>query len=156
MQKIITCTHCGKTVPANPRLKSEQIYCNNKACQNIRKKLWYQQKLATDPGYAKRQKECKKQWRKNKPAHRYQNQYRQTHPEYVEKNRIQQRLRNQKRQKSNSKDASKKIVKIDTFELGRDKTSIYQLKILNHNLPEKIVKIDTLIVQLHKYQPISP
>jgi hypothetical protein len=85
MQKTITCIHCGETVPANPRLKKDQNYCNKKACQNERKRVWYQAKIASDTEYLERQKECKKQWRKKKPAHKYQNQYRHTHPDYVKK-----------------------------------------------------------------------
>lgn len=78
--------------------------------------------------------------------------YRKTHPDYAEKNRIQQRERNRKRKKSNTEKQSKKIVKSDAFELETEKSTIYQMKILSPNKSEKIVKSDAFIVQLQKYQ----
>jgi hypothetical protein len=127
MQKMIECQNCGAKVPANPRLKGNQRYCHKVACQTARKSQWYRRKLVSDAEYAERQKECKQNWRKNKPSHQYQTHYRQTHPEYVETNRQQQRSRNKKR-------------RISTNE----KTS------------EKIVKIDALLVQLQPYQATRP
>ena len=57
MQKTIKCKHCGKIVPANPRLKGNQEYCNQKACQNARKRANKEQRKKADPeGFAKRQK----------------------------------------------------------------------------------------------------
>ncbi len=156
MQTTVTCINCGQVVPANPRLKTGQSYCNDKACQNVRKKQWYQQNLAADPAYAERQKECKKQWQKNKPGHLYQKQYRQANPDYVEKNRIQQKLRNQNRQKTTAESDVEKIVKIDTSGPETEKTTLYQMTILTPNVSGKIVKIDTLLVQIQKYQgPVS-
>lgn len=155
MQKTITCIHCRDVVPTNPCLKGDQDYCNKKACQNARKRSWYQTKIDSAPEYAKRQKECKKRWRKNKPAHKYQNHYRQTHPEYVENNRQKQQQRNRKRRLSNNKDASQKIVKIDTLALSDEKPNIYEMKILTPNVSKKIVKIDALIVQLQAIRGIE-
>lgn len=82
--------------------------------------------------------------------------YRKTHPDYTEKNGIQQRARNQKRKKSDPEKTPKKIVKSDTLELKTEKTNIYQMQILFPNKSEKIVKSDALIVQLQKYQPENP
>lgn len=154
MQKMITCTNCDQTKPANQRLKGPQFYCNSKPCQNARKNAWRQQKKATDPeACAKQQKTSNERWRKNKPAHLYQSDYRETHPEYVKKNKIEQRQRNQKRQKFDSAKALKKIVKSDTFCSEIEKTDIYRMKILTPNVSEKIVKSDAFVVQLQKYQP---
>ncbi len=115
MQKMIIYVHCKREVPANPRLKGNQRYCNLPACQNARQKEWYQNKIESDPDYAARQSECKRNWRENKPVHAYQTRYRLDHPEYVKKNREKQRARNRKRRLLEKQNELKKIVKIDTF-----------------------------------------
>ena len=162
MQKTITCIHCGDIVFPNPRLKGNQSYCSKKACQNARKLVWYQAKIASDPEYAQRQQQCKKSWREKKPANKYQDQYRQTHPDYVKKNREQQKERNRRYRLLAKENASKKIVKIDALSsssLTNEKSNIYEMKILTPNVSEeivKIVKIDTLIVQIQPRQGIAP
>jgi len=159
MQKTITCIHCGDIVFANPRLKGNQSYCNKKGCQNARKRVWYQAKIASDSGYAERQQQCKKSWRENKPANKYQDLYRQSHPDYVKKNREQQKQRNKNYRLLVKENASKKIVKIDALSSltsTNEKSNIYQMKILTPNVSEKIVKIDTLIVQIQSWQQVAP
>jgi hypothetical protein len=152
MQKMITCVHCGRKVLANPRLKGNQSYCNLTACQNARKKKWYQQKIDSDPDYAARQKECKRIWRKNKPAHVYQKRYRETHPNYIVKNREQQRERNRKYCLLEKQNEARKIVKIDTLSGLPREPKKYIMKIVTPNLYQKIVKIDALVVELQEYQ----
>jgi hypothetical protein len=157
MQQTITCVCCGKTVPANPLLKGEQKYCNDNGCQNERKRIWYQHKLATDPQYANRQKRCKRRWRQQKPARWYQNHYRQTHHDYSQKNRDQQRERNRRRQKQPANlDAPAKIVKIDALAISEEQSTIYEMKILTRDASKRIVKIDPLLVQLSLYQKLKP
>jgi hypothetical protein len=157
MQKTITCKNCSKTVPANPRLKGNQEYCNAKECQNARKRANKEQRKAADPeGFAKREKKKNETYNKNKPMHQYMDNYRQTHLDYTKKNRIQQRRRNRKRKKFDPEKMPKKIVKSDTLEIDTEKTGIYQMQILFPNESEKIVKSDALIVQLQKYQPENP
>lgn len=155
MQKTITCINCGEVVAANPCLKGNQSYCNKKACQNARKRAWYQAKIASDSEYAERQQQCKRRWRKNKPAHKYQNHYRQIHPDYVQKNREQQKERNRKYRLLIKQNASQKIVKIDALSSSSssvEQSNIYEMKILTPNVSQKIVKIDTLIVQIQPCQ----
>ncbi len=155
MQKAITCINCGEVVAANPCLKGDQSYCNKKACQNARKRAWYQAKIASDSEYAERQQQCKKRWRENKPAHKYQNHYRQTHPDYVKKNREQQKERNRNYRLLIKENASQKIVTIDALSSSFssvEKSNIYEMKILTPNVTQKIVKIDTLIVQIQPCQ----
>jgi len=43
-----------------------------------------------------------KRWRDAYPAHEYQKQYRETHPDYVDRNRELQKERNNKREKEQS------------------------------------------------------
>jgi hypothetical protein len=155
MQKMIHCIHCGREVPPNICLKGTQNYCHLPTCQNARKRKWYQQKIDSDPDYAARQKECKINWRKNKPAHAYQKRYRETHPAYVIKNREQQRKRNQKRRFLEKQKERQKIVKIDTLSGMLRKTKRYKMRVLTPNVSEKIVKIDALVVELQEYQEVG-
>ena len=48
MQAKFICKNCGKEKQANPRLKSNQRYCNEQACQRARKAEWHKRKMATD------------------------------------------------------------------------------------------------------------
>ena len=149
MAKTIICKNCGKEVPANIRLKGTQEYCSDPVCQRARKAVWQRAKLARDADYRVRQKQCVKSWQKNKPAHKYQDQYRQDHPGYVAKNREQQRIRNQKRRQ---KIRQQKIVKMDALQIQPEKTKDYIMTQYKMDASKKIVKMDTLLVQLTAFQ----
>ena len=112
MAKIIICKNCGKEKPANIRLKGTQEYCSAVKCQRARKAAWQRAKMDRDADYRDRQKQCVKNWQKNKPVHKYQNQYRQEHEDYVAKNREKQRIRNQKHRHQT---VQEKIVKMDAL-----------------------------------------
>lgn len=153
MQQTFECSRCKKLMPVNPRLKGEQKYCGCQACQNERKRIWYRNKLATDSKYAQRQKKCRKHWRKAKPNHKYMNQYRQTHPDYTQRNRDQQQKRNQRlRNKQNKLTPSEKIVNIDPLEIASAQPKVYEMKILTPDASKKIVNIDALLIELSVYQ----
>ncbi|MBS4067319.1 MAG: hypothetical protein KGZ62_01815 [Sulfurimonas sp.] len=87
------CAHCGCPLDLNGRTKN-QSYCGNKECQRARKRLWQKQKRATDPDYKANQKECQKAWVEKNPD--YWRNYRKEHPEYVERNRLLQKVRRSK------------------------------------------------------------
>lgn len=152
MSKYIICSGCKRHVKANPRLKGNQKYCGSIECQRERKRRWYSNKITTDHSYAAKQKESKQKWRKEKPSHQYQKRYREEHPEYQEKNRLKQRERNKERKLSEEEIKREKIVKIDALFSTDSKTKSYAMKILTPGIPEKIVKIDTLIVQLQEIE----
>jgi len=102
MPGTFTCRHCGKTLPRNPRLKKnkKQTYCNEPACKQAKKKsARKKERYHTDPTYRQRHLDRQKQWRSNRPAHEYQKQYRETHPEYADRNRELQTKRNCERKK---------------------------------------------------------
>jgi hypothetical protein len=94
MQIKLLCKNGGHEVDANPRLKGNQLYCGDPECQRARKRAWQKNKMATDRKYRRKQIAGLVRWRKEHALHRYQKQYRLDHPEYVEKNREKQRLRN--------------------------------------------------------------
>jgi len=149
MAKTIICKNCGKEKPANIRLKGAQEYCGDPDCQRARKAAWQRAKKAKDGDYRYRQEQCAKNWRENKPAHKYQNQYRQNHPGYVAKNREQQRVRNQKRR---DQAGQQKIVKMDALQNQPEKTMAYIMTQYKMDASKKIVKMDTLLVQLKAFQ----
>jgi len=99
MPGTFTCRHCGKTLPRNPRLKKnkKQSYCNAPECKQAKKSARKKERYQKDPSYRQRHLNQQKKWRASRPAHEYQKQYRESHPEYVDRNRKLQSSRNCKR-----------------------------------------------------------
>jgi len=102
--------------------------------------------MKTDSVYRSRQKKSKERWRKNRPSHQYQDEYRTTHPDYAEDNRKQQQKRNRKRSfKLSQKHLDQKIVKMDALT---QQSPVYVMNSFKQDAStQKIVKMDTLIVQ---------
>ena len=148
MQAKFICKNCGKKKQANPRLKGNQKVCSEPACQRARKADWHKKAMATDAIYRAQQLDCLKQWRKHRPLHQYQRQYRQNHPEYIKDNRKKQKIRNQKRQKTRET-----IVKMDA--LDKLKSDTYLMTPFTVDASGKIVKMETLLVELQTLQAIS-
>jgi hypothetical protein len=96
MPTTFRCQNCGLEKDVNYRLK-EQQYCNKAACQRVRKRNYHKQKMAADEKYRREHLQSIKDWRTYRPLAQYQRTYRERHPDYVQKNREQQRRRNQKR-----------------------------------------------------------
>lgn len=146
----LICKSCGLHKPPNLRLKGIQLYCGDAKCQRVRKRAWQKEKIATDAHYREQHLASQKRWRKQRPLHRYQAQYRQTHLPYVEKNREQQRRRNQQRRKSAAANAAQGelIVKMDA--LADIKSGTY---LLTPYASPMIVKMDACLVQLQLLQP---
>jgi hypothetical protein len=99
MTPTITCINCGAVVPRNPRLK-KQKYCSGKDCQKAMRRSWKKKAYAKNKSYRKKHLDTQATWREQRPAHAYQQQYRESHPEYVNRNRELQRTRNKKRQRA--------------------------------------------------------
>ncbi|MCI0695672.1 hypothetical protein L0337_27175 [candidate division KSB1 bacterium] len=156
MQITITCKNCGHEVPANFRLKGSQLYCGDPKCQRARKRAWQKNKMTTDTKYRRKQITCLKRWRKEHLLHRYQKQYRDNHPEYVEENRETQRLRNDKRRQRVQLTPLEKIVKMDTFQNQPIKSGFYWLAPHAMGASQKIVKMDALLVELKTFHDDSP
>ena len=106
MNRTIQCAHCGNRLEPNPRVK-DQSYCNKKECQRARKRKWQQQKLLSDPDYKANQRDCQRKWHECHPG--YYKQYRESHPESCERNRLMQRYRNSRRR------PRQRIAKMDAF-----------------------------------------
>ena len=150
MSKTFKCRHCHRWCKRNPRIKGVQKYCGSRECQNVRKKKWDRYQRLKNPDYRKRRRTSNQRWRDKYPGHKYQEEYRESHPDYCKENRRQQVSRNQNRQ---TPAIPPKIVKTDA--LTSESVALQGLYVL---LPykkavkktdtKKIVKTDALIVQI--------
>lgn len=151
MPPTFRCLGCDHDKPVNPRWKRPQQYCGEPDCQRARKRVWQQEKRRSDDGYRDRQHAGLVKWRSEDHGlrlSRYQQQYRESHPQYVEKNRAQQRLRNRARR---NRDASTKIVKMDALPQTLVPSGFYLLTPCSLNASAKIVKMDAFVVALQVF-----
>jgi hypothetical protein len=100
--------NCRRPFVRDPRVK-DQRYCSKKECQRLRKRRWQKEKMKTDPDYRKNQQESQQCWVEQNRD--YWRKYRANHPPYVERNRLLQKGRDQKRRRQMlaKMDASKEI-----------------------------------------------
>ena len=96
MISTFICHHCGKLVPRNPRIK-KQKFCSSRACQNTRRYTITKARVTKSSECRCLRRARNKRWRDNYPAHEYQKEYREKHPEYVKRNSELQKGRNKKR-----------------------------------------------------------
>ncbi len=85
------CKHCGRSFILTSR-HPNQKYCSQKECQRVRKTDWQRRKLAGDEDYRINQADCRANWASQHPG--YWKQYREKHPEYVQRNKEKQLKRN--------------------------------------------------------------
>ncbi len=131
------CLACGSQFRLLPQVP-EQNHCSEPACQRERRKLWQRLKRATDPAYRDNQARAQKAWLDRHPG--YWSQYRDSHPEYVERNREHQTARNANRKEGNV------IAKMDASRDPRPLPSgTYRLSMVQDG---QIAKMDEWIVQI--------
>jgi len=90
----IPCCHCAEFFTPSPRHKN-QIYCMKPECRRAKKAAWKRNKMRTDPDYRYNHKLANQKWARAHPD--YWKNYRLEHPEYVQRNRILQTVRNRRR-----------------------------------------------------------
>jgi hypothetical protein len=89
------CHFCHVSFLINPRVGERQKTCGSQACQKALKAANNLRWRKSNPEYYRRDFDRLKDWLVD---HRgYLNTYRQTHPDYVAKNRIAQRLRDRRK-----------------------------------------------------------
>ena len=143
------CRCCGKRIGRNPRLKIKQLYCGNPICQKARKNFWERERIKEDAEYRQKRLTQKAAWRKHRPGHEYQRDYRKETPGYVELNRKQQQMRNKSALKADPGVCTGDIVKTDALFAGSVVCSgIYELLPYKTGRGKKIVKTDTLLVEI--------
>lgn len=87
------CASCGKLFLPRPQVP-QQSYCSAPDCQRERRRQWQQFKLQTDPDYQDNQARAQQAWSRRNPD--YWREYRESHPKYVDRNRVLQHDRNTK------------------------------------------------------------
>lgn len=92
------CRYCQQVFQASP-YHPQQLVCSRPDCQRRRRHDYHRQKIASDPVYRQVCLESPRKWREAHPD--YWKQYRQGHPQQVERNRRQQRVRDQRRRQAN-------------------------------------------------------
>jgi hypothetical protein len=87
------CASCGRSF--RPRAQvPQQRYCGMAACQRERRRRWHQNKLRSDDDYRANQAQAQQAWA---GSHRdYWRDYRARHPDYTERNRLEQRRRDRR------------------------------------------------------------
>ncbi len=135
------CVHCGCEFEPNPRLK-EQKYCGRKECQLARRRIYQSVKMRTDPIYKDNQRNCQKDWHERHPG--YYRKYRKKNPQYTEKNRAQQRLRDMRRRKNGLVNL---LAKMDSLSdpLHRRSGGLFKLIPKDREL---LAKMDSFTVEL--------
>ena len=146
MISTFICLHCGKELSRNPHIKDGQKYCSAKECQKVRKQTWDKEHYNSDRTYRYKRLSSQKIWRKKRPSHEYQKNYRKMHPEYVNRNRELQRNRNKKCKKPVEKDLSSIIVNTDASFTHPLTDGTYAL--IQVTKGGKIVNTDTLMVRM--------
>jgi len=141
MISTFVCQHCGKNFPCNPRVKN-QNYCCDKECRRASRRAWKNRNYAANKSYRQKCQRGQSAWREKRPAHQYQSEYRETHPEYVRRNRELQRERNKKRKK----DQVPMIVNRNTLSPQPSDDGTYVLMPIKNG---KIVNRNTFMVRMH-------
>lgn len=88
------CPYCQQVFQP-VRYHPQQVVCSQSPCQRQRRHDYQRQKITSDPVYRQVSRDSSQKWRAAHPG--YWKQYRQHHPEQVERNRQRQQRRDQKR-----------------------------------------------------------
>ena len=137
----IPCCCCGDFFVPSPRHKN-QVYCLSPACRRARKAAWKRNRMQTDPDYRYNHKLSNQAWAKAHPG--YWKEYRWRHPEYAERNRILQSVRNRRRSCRGKPEASNDLIaKVDAsiFRKNRMVGQFYLVPV--------IAKVDALKVNIY-------
>lgn len=130
------CAACGAAFRPRPQTP-EQCYCSAKACQRERRRNWQLAKHRSDTDYRENQARAQRAWCERNPD--YWRDYRQAHPEYLERNRARQRDRN-------SRQRERVIAKMDASQPNFPLPSgIYRI---SPAPPIGIAKIDAWTVEI--------
>lgn len=88
------CAACGMLFVPRPQIRNQR-FCSNPKCQCERRRLRQVEKRASNPERRANDAQYYRDWlSKNR---NYWKDYRASHPEYAERNRVQQRERNKDR-----------------------------------------------------------
>ena len=138
------CKNCRRLFEISPQ-KPDQLYCNRKICQRVRKNWWQNKTLKSDKTYRQNQDAAQKCWLDKNPG--YYKKYRENHPEYTERNRQKQRERNRKKRAiGHQTSIFNKIAKMDVS--NAKKPILSGMYVLSSAENPNIAKMDVLIVDI--------
>lgn len=149
MSTTFRCQNCGRERPGNSRLPLQK-YCADEKCQRVRRRAYQKSRRQDDARYRQQQIDSQTAWRRRRSLAVYQRAYRESHPEYVRKNRQQQRQRNRKRHAQKLSPASAVIVKMNSC--SSIKSGTYLLTPCPIKASEMIVKMNSCLVELSVFQ----
>jgi hypothetical protein len=109
------CKACGRLFRPHPQVP-DQAYCSAPECQRERRRRWQQQKRQDDPHYRQNDSDHHKAWAAANAG--YWKRYRETHPDYADRNRSLQQGRNPRLAEAGiaNEDAS---ITVSPFQSGR-------------------------------------
>lgn len=110
--------HCKEPFSRYKNRKN-QNYCSKKECQKARKAKWKRERAKKDPKFKQYTRQANRDWRAMSEG--YYKEYRKRNPEKAQRNRILQRVRNEKRKTKAQEemarvDASSVIAKVDVLK----------------------------------------
>ena len=110
------CAHCKQPFK---KYRKDQMYCGEPVCQKARKAKWQREKIRCDPEFRAEQKQATIDWHQKSPG--YWRDYRKKTPEKTQRNKILQRIRNQKRRYQTSETTALRAIfnRIDIGESSR-------------------------------------
>ena len=139
------CNYCRS--PFRPHIKvPHQTYCSKPGCQQARRRRWQRQKRLNDDDYRENQYQAQETWLEKTPD--YWKNYREKHPEYVERNKLLQKKRYVKSKIAllNHEQLDQRIAKMDSLnETNNIIPGYYMLYPIDLG---KIAKMDALIVRI--------
>lgn len=91
------CLACGRSFQPRAQVP-QQSYCTAAACQKERRRIWQRDRRRSDPDYRANQAAANRTWSEKHPD--YWRMYRQSNPEYTQRNRAQQRARAHREKRS--------------------------------------------------------
>ena len=96
MTQKVRCANptCRRPFVPDPRV-TNYWYCSRKVCRRFRKRSWQREEMKTDCDYRKNQQESHQCWMEQ--TRDYYQRYRAKNPQCVTRNRLLQKLRDQKR-----------------------------------------------------------
>lgn len=130
------CAACSQPFQPRPQVP-HQSYCSAPDCQRERRRQWQRLKLQADPDYQNNQSRAQQAWSQRNPN--YWREYREAHPQYVERNRALQHERN-------AKAVVGSVAKMDASKPGIPLPSgIYRLSLV---ADAEIAKMDVWTVEI--------
>jgi hypothetical protein len=143
------CAACGGRFRPDRRVPT-QCYCGAKDCRRVRRARWERRKRLIDKDYRSNQAAAGQQWSKKHPE--YWREYRRTHPEYRERERLLRRQRRARaagagdRHTAEVTDGHTSAAKMDS--IGAQVPVVHGVYCLTRVCGGRAAKMDSMFVQL--------